>query len=162
MMNVLKPARVTRTYTQTLVASPDKVFPLLCPVREIDWAVGWQPLCVFSFSGIAEPDCVFVTPGDPADTIWYVTRHEPENWLVEMVKITPGITACRLIVRLYPSGSGCDAAVTYSYTSLGPEGDKFVESFTEDYYCEFMRAWEAELNYYLSTGRKLSARGTNA
>jgi hypothetical protein len=95
------------------------------------------------------------------DAIWYVTRHEPENWLVEMVKITPGVTACRLTVRLYPSGSGCNAVVTYSYTSLGPEGNKFVESFTEDYYREFMRAWEAELNTYLSTGRKLSAKGTN-
>jgi hypothetical protein len=91
-----------------------------------------------------------------------VTRHEPENWLVEMVKITPGITACRLIVRLYPSGSGCNAVVTYSYTSLGPEGTKFVESFTEKYYREFMRAWEAELNYYLSTGKKLSTQRTNA
>jgi hypothetical protein len=78
-----------------------------------------------------------------------------------MVKITPGVTACRLIIRLYPSGSGCNAVVTYSYTSLGPEGNKFVESFTEDCYREFMRAWEAELNTYLSTGRKLSAKGTN-
>ena len=44
--------------------------------------------------------------------------------------------------------------MTYSYTSLGLKGDEIVESFTEDYYREFMRAWEAELNYYLSTGRK--------
>jgi hypothetical protein len=155
-MNILKPIRATRTYTQTLVAPPDKVFPLLCPVREIDWAVGWQPLYVFSVSGIAEPDCVFITPGDPTDAIWFVTRHEPEKWLVEMVKITPNITACRLNIHLYPSGGGCKAVVTYSYTSLGLKGNEFVETFTEDYYCEFMRAWEAELNYYLSTGRKLS------
>ena len=155
-MKVSKPNRVTRTYTQNLVASADKVFPLLCPVREIDWAVGWQPLSVFSFSGVAEPDCIFVTPGDPTDATWYVTRHEPENWLVEMIKVTPGVTVCRIIIRLHPSSSGCSAAVTYSYTSLGSEGNKFVESFTEDYYREFMRAWEAELNYYLSAGRKLS------
>jgi hypothetical protein len=74
-----------------------------------------------------------------------------------MIKITPDITACRLSVHLYPSDSGCNAVVTYSYTSLGPRGDEIVESFTEDYYREFMRAWETELNTYLSTGRKLSA-----
>ena len=155
-MKVLKPIRVKRTYTQTLVAPPDKVFPLLCPVREMDWAVGWHPPYVFSFSGVAEPDCVFITPGDPADAVWYVTRHEPENWLLEMVKITPDITACRIIIHLHPSGSGCNAVVTYSYTSLGPKGNEFIENFTENYYREFMRAWEAELNHYLSTGRKLS------
>jgi hypothetical protein len=97
-----------------------------------------------------------MTPGDPTDAIWYVTRHEPGNWLVEMVKITPGITACRIIIRLHPSGRGCNAVVTYSYTSLSPKGTEIVESITEDYYCQFMRAWETELNYYLSTGRKLS------
>ena len=32
-MNVVQPFRVSRTYTQSLVAPPDVVFPLLCPVR---------------------------------------------------------------------------------------------------------------------------------
>ena len=38
-MNITKPKRVTRTYTQRLVAEPAAVFPLLCPVREADWIV---------------------------------------------------------------------------------------------------------------------------
>ena len=60
-MNITKPKRVTRTYTQQLVAEPSAVFPLLCPVREADWIDGWGSISVIAQSGVAERDCVFVT-----------------------------------------------------------------------------------------------------
>ena len=41
-MNITKPNRVTRTYTQRLVAAPSAVFPLLCPAREADWIDDWE------------------------------------------------------------------------------------------------------------------------
>ena len=66
-MRIEKPNRVTRTYTQQLVAEPSKVFPLLCPVREADWVDGWDPLVVLTQSGVAEPECVFVTEARPSD-----------------------------------------------------------------------------------------------
>src|SRR5579859_109437 len=129
-MNITKPNRVTRTYTQRLVGKPDAVFPLLCPVREADWIEGWNPTSVLSDSGIAEPDCVFVTASQPNDAIWYITRHEPGNGYVEMLKITPLVTACRLTIQLDPTATGSDATISYTHTSLGPEGDTFVASFT--------------------------------
>ena len=36
-MNIIKPKNVKRSYNQTINSSPDKVFPLLCPVKEKDW-----------------------------------------------------------------------------------------------------------------------------
>jgi hypothetical protein len=153
-MEVSKPNRVTRTYVQHLVAPPETVFPLLCPVREVEWAAGWRPIQVFSNSGLAEPDCVFVTESSPSDTLWFVTRHEPESWFLEMLRVTPGVTACKLQIQLSPTVSGCDARVTYSHTSLGPAGDKFVAGFTEAYYETFMKAWQGQLNHFLLTGTK--------
>lgn len=41
-MKIVKPNRVSRTYTQQLCAEPEEVFPLLCPVREADWIEGWE------------------------------------------------------------------------------------------------------------------------
>ena len=78
-MNVRQPNRVTHTYTQRLCRPAASVFPLLCPVREADWIDGWHPLAVYSTSGVAEPDCVFVTDAEPHDAVWYITRHEPER-----------------------------------------------------------------------------------
>lgn len=148
-MKVARPVRATRSYTQRLVAGPAAVFPLLCPVREADWIEGWDPPLVVSNSGFAEPDCVFTTAATPVDAIWYITRHEPAAGFVEMIKITPGVTACRLSIQLRAVEGGSEALVTYSHTSLGPEGDAFVAAFTEEYYRGFMQDWEARINYYL-------------
>jgi len=154
-MRVAKPNRVTRTFTQQLVAEPSKVFPLLCPVREADWIEDWDPLVVLSQSGVAEPDCVFLTAASPSDAIWYITRHEPGTGFVEMIKITPTVTACKLSIQIRKAEGGSEATVTYSHTNLGPEGDKSVAEFTADYYQKFMREWEAQVNQYLSTGSAL-------
>ncbi len=156
-MKIVKPTRASHTYTQHLVGAPDAVFPLLCPVREADWIEGWDPVLVVSSSGVAEPDCVFTTPAPPIEAIWYVTRHEPETGFVEMIKITPNVTACKLTIQLRAVACGSEAVVTYSHTSLGPQGDAFVASFTEGYYREFMQDWESRINHYLLHGSALRA-----
>lgn len=158
-MRVMKPNRVTRTFIQRLVAEPSKVFPLLCPVREADWIDGWDPLVVFSESGVAEPDCVFLTEASPSNAIWYVSRHDPGNGFVEMVKITPDVTVCKLTIQIRQVENGSEAKITYSHTSLGPEGDTYVSSFTEEYYQQFMRDWESRINHYLSYGSILQVTG---
>ena len=152
-MIIQPPTRATHSYVQHLVASPDRVFPLLCPVREADWIEGWDPLQVTSATGVAERDCVFVTAAEPADAIWYITRHEADAGFVEMLKVTPGVTACRLSIQLQATPQGCDATVTYLHTSLGtPAGDAFVAAFSAEYYRQFMRDWEDRLNHYLAHG----------
>lgn len=81
-MKIAKPVRVTRTWTQRLIGTPEEVFPLLCPVREADWIQGWDPIVVVSETGIAEADCVFTTAAAPTGSVWYITRHEPSNGFV--------------------------------------------------------------------------------
>ncbi len=154
-MNIAKPKRIARSYVQHLVAPPADVFPLLCPVREADWIEGWDPVSVLSYSGVAEPDCIFTMKAAPMDDIWYITRLEPGNGFVEMLKISPTRTVCKVTIELLPSKSGSDAGITYSYTSLGPEGDAFLESFTDDSFRSFMRTWESQINHYLAHGEML-------
>jgi len=70
--------RVTHEYTQTNDAPPDRVFPLLCPVREADWVPGWQYKMIYSKSGVAEAGCVFTTANDDGtETTWLVTEYNP-------------------------------------------------------------------------------------
>lgn len=150
-MKIVKPNRVTRSYTQSLIAPPAAVFPLLCPVRESDWIDDWDPVLVISATGVAEPDCVFVTRAAPGDATWYITRHDADAGQIEMLKITPKLTACRLEIRLRAAGERTEATITYTHTSLGPEGDSFIKSFTEDFYRKFMQDWESRMNRYLAT-----------
>ncbi|MEO6030863.1 MAG: hypothetical protein ABIP61_03000 [Burkholderiaceae bacterium] len=156
-MKIVRPVRATRSHTQHLTADPATVFALLCPVREADWIEGWNPTRVVSSSGLAEPDCVFTTTAGPVDAVWYIIRHEPAAGFVEMLKITPGVTACRLTIQLRPAPGGCEADITYSHTSLGPDGDIFVASFTDAFYRKFMQDWESRINHYLLHGTALPA-----
>jgi hypothetical protein len=153
-MEIRRPVRVEHGYTQSLAGSPEEVFPLLCPVREADWVPGWEPGLVVSASGVAEPDCVFVTPdpaaGDDAEAVWTVLRHDATVREVEMLKVTPGFLVVRLAIAVRPrDGGGCHADVTYRYTALGPAGEEYVRGMTREAWAEFMRAWESALNAYL-------------
>ena len=155
-MKIVPPKRVSRTYTQTLVAPPEAVFPLLCPVREVEWIDVWDPLLVVSESGVAEEDCVFITPEAAGDTYWYVTDYEPEKRFIAFVRFTPGLTATRLRIQVRPAPEGAAAEITFTHTSLGEKGDAFVDGLTEAAYAEFMQLWEKRMNHYLTTGTCLS------
>ena len=153
-MQIVPPIRITHAYTQHLVAPPTEVFPLLCPVRERDWVANWEPGIVVSSSGVAERDCVFTMPDDNGESIWYVTRHEPDNFYIEMIRITPGELAIRLDIQLegeegQDGSAACQARVRYIYTALGPIGKSVVTQMTCAEFERFMKGWEREMNGYL-------------
>ena len=156
-MNVQEPHSVRHSYVQLLEAPPEAVFPLLCPVREADWIPGWKPRLVLSRSGVAEEGCIFVTPAEPADAVWIVTRHDPAGKELEMVKITPSSTVTKLEISLAADGADrTHATVAYEYTSLGPDGDELLAGFTPEWYVGVMEDWERSLNHYLRTGERIA------
>lgn len=151
-MRVVDPVRVERTYVQSIRARPGQVFPLLCPVREKEWVEGWDPVAVYSRSGLAEQDCIFVTEDGRRESIWMITRRDLENFRLEMVKVTPGMTVGKVTITLREDGEGfTEAVITYMYTALSEEGTRFVEAYTEEYYAEFMGYWEKTLNDFLGS-----------
>ncbi len=150
-MKVVEPFRVTRSYVQKIRAHPAKVFALLCPVREAEWVKGWDPLVVYTRSGLAETECVFLTGDDDPDAVWVITRYDREQYALEIIKVTPWATVAKINISLTKNAEeGTDAEVTYSYTALSDAGKEFVDSYTEEYFTAFMRHWEAALNDYLS------------
>lgn len=170
-MKISKPNRISRSYTQNIQGTPGVVLTLLCPVREAEWIEGWDPIEVFSNSGLAEADCVFTTrvpsdpgsdhPGLPRQAVWYVTKHDAGRGEVEMIKITPKITACKLFIELAPKMNaggdvGTEVTITYTHTSLGSKGDAFLEAFTEESFARDMRAWELRMNHFLKHSTRLS------
>ena len=158
-MRIIAPYFVEHSYTQHLVANMDVVFPLLCPVREAEWIEGWDPPLVFSASGVAEENCVFLTGSGDEQAIWIITEHDPDRGVVEYVETTPGLTVARIRIRLYPAdGDQCTAVIRYRHTALSPAGRQVVANLTAEQYQEFMQAWEAKLNHYLASGKML--RGT--
>jgi hypothetical protein len=122
---------------------------------EIKWVPDWMPIRVISKSGVAEPECIFITPATPQNSIWIVSKHDPKNFNLEMYKITPEQTVAKLQISLSSEEDQfTKAIISYEYTAIGPEGEKFLKEFTFDWYGKFMADWEKELNYYLRNKEK--------
>jgi hypothetical protein len=156
-----KPRRIEHSFTQSINGTPERVFPLLCPVRETDWIPGWTTDWVISNSGLAERDCIFQTPPRPgageAASIWVITHHDTDAFELEMIKVTPAFTVGKLQISLCAQGNtATNVTIAYEFTSLGPLGDTYLEGFTAQWYEEFMKVWEGQMNYYLETGELIS------
>ena len=123
-----KPRRIKHSFTQSINGTPEQVFPLLCPVRETDWIPGWTTDWVISNSGLAERGCILQTPPRPG----------------------AGGAACA------QGNTATNVTIAYEFTSLGPLGDTYLEGYTAQWYEEFMKVWERQMNYYLETGELIS------
>ncbi len=156
MLSVEKPHRRKHSYVQRILAPPSRVFPLLCPVLEVEWVPGWMPGKVISESGVAEQECIFVTPNEPYDdAIWIVSKHNPVSLCVEMYKVTPGHTVGKLEASLSPAEDDTtDVRISYEFTAIGPSGEEFLSEFTVGWYERFMVEWEAAMNRYLAGSDK--------
>jgi len=149
--------RVTHEFTQTNVATPDKVFPLLCPVREAEWVPGWQYRLIYSKSGVAEAGCVFITEENGRETTWVVTEYAPETFRIAFVWVDPGMVTAQISIRLEPGGNATSTHIQYTYTGLSPEGNREVERFNEDWFRLKMQGWQTAINHYLKTGKLIDA-----
>lgn len=159
-MNTMQYERTTRTYTQRILARPDEVFPLLCPVREAEWLEGFEADMLYSETGLAEDGCVFRTqiPGDP-ETIWMVVQHDRQERLIEFVRVTTGLAATRLRISLAENTDHTTTSVhiTYVFTPISQEGVAFVrKNHEERAFCKSMAWWEKSMNHFIETGRMLS------
>ena len=155
--SAFKARHVTKDFRQTICALPDKVFPLLCPVREAEWLDGWQHTMIYSRSGLVEEGAVFSTPrdGEP-DTVWVVSKHDPSTYRVEFTRFTYQSRTCVLKIAVLPRDEGSSYLdIEYIYTGISPAGNQFIDALTDDIFLADMTHWEDSLNHFLKTGKRL-------
>jgi hypothetical protein len=145
--------RVAHEYMQTNNAPPERVFPLLCPVREAEWVPGWQYRLVYSLSGIAEEGCVFTTPNDDGtETTWVVTEYDPASFRIAFSWVHPGVMTAQISIGLIATGKDkTSARIRYTYTGLSPEGNQKIASYDRKWFEQKMLGWEEAINHYLQT-----------
>jgi hypothetical protein len=158
-MTEFQAKRTAHQHTQTNIAPPEKVFPLLCPVREADWVPGWQYHLVYSQSGVAESGCIFTTPNDDgSETTWVVTEYDPAKFLIGFVWVNPGRVAAQIRIQLERnSGDQTLAHIQYTYTALSAVGNSEVDRYDQAWFQQKMQGWETAINHYLKIGKVLDA-----
>ena len=142
--------RIIRTVSAHYQATPEQVFPQLCPVLEYDWLEHWEAEIVYTESGVAELDCIFKTFPEPNRTeVWTVARYE-KNQCIEFI-IMDANNVKRYTITLKDNHDGtCDGTWTQVMTALTPKGEKAGESFTQEMYAKRIMDISIRLNYYLT------------
>jgi len=152
-----KAKRIKRTYRQTIDGTSDKVFQLLCPVREAEWLDGWRYNMICSESGLVEEGAVFSTPYEgEEDTVWIVTKHDSKTYEVEFARFTHNSRTCVLKIAVKSKDEKRSFVdISYTYTGITPEGNDFIDNFTEETFLEAVSFWEKSMNHFLETGERL-------
>ncbi|MEF2146560.1 MAG: hypothetical protein V3573_14030 [Desulfovibrionaceae bacterium] len=136
-----------------------EVFPLLCPVRELEWLEYWSCDLTYSASGLAEPDCTFRTnlPTQGPMT-WTCSRHEPPR-RIEYVAMGPHhIMRLAVLLEDIPDG-GSNSAWTRTFTALDEKGRARLKEMTKERIADHANMLGRMLNHYLDTGKPLWKSG---
>ncbi len=150
-------ARAHLRQTQHVHATPEAIFPLLCPVREFDWIPTWECELVYTESGVAEEGCVFQTdkPDDGGVDTWVISRYEPLQ-RISFVRVNP-LRVIRYDIHLQDEGDGSTTLVwEQEITALSENGDRHVAAQSQETFATVIATVERMLEHYLKTGEVLS------
>ena len=138
-----------------LSASPDRVFPLLCPVREHEWIPTWRARLVHSRSGFAELDCVFTTdqPGEGKRT-WICTRYEPHR-AIGYTSFSSAGYIMRLEIGLQAIADGTRISWSRRFIATSTEGNDWVARLPPPGASPATQALARLLDHFLTTGEML-------
>jgi hypothetical protein len=142
-------AHAEATITIDLDARPAVVLPLFGPIREAEWAHGWNPVMLYPNDGHQQAGSVFTTADDSKDIVWVMTRFDKRALKVDYVQVLPNVWAGQIRIRLKDAGQNrTQATVTYQRTALSSEGDQGVDAFGR-HFPEQRGHWQEAINHRL-------------
>jgi hypothetical protein len=127
------------------VAAPlPQAFACFTPEGERRWVDGWMPHYLAPAETGAElrEGLAFRTRHADETTLWFVSRLEVDNGVVDYVRVTPGSRMGRVSIRCHDAGTGITGvAVTYELTALSAAGEVALDEFA-GHFDAMLRDWE--------------------
>src|SRR5688572_21636122 len=115
-----KPHRIKRSAVLAIRGSIENVFPLFGPIREMEWAEGWEPEILYrSEDVLVEEHMIFQTNGhaEEGKYRWVVSQYQPEMYRIEYtVSTQERIWFIRVQCKSVQETTA--VTVSYSYTGL--------------------------------------------
>jgi hypothetical protein len=146
-------------HAHDLSAPPDRVFPLLCPVREYEWISDWRCELIHTTSGVVEKGCVFLLDYPPElRTVWVTSVHDPANHTLEFVRVSGERLVTIMALRVEPRGAGSRLHIRYTLVAIDAAGQTIVDHAraTGEPHAEVARGIARKLEHFLTTGRVLT------
>jgi hypothetical protein len=129
---------------------------LFGPIREKEWAYGWNPEIICG-EGEIEEYMVFKTESkyeDETEYRWILSHYCPAEHMVEY-SVTSKDRTWFINVKCNGRGGSTEAIISYTYigfTALACRRN--AESLSKMYNLN-LQDWEEAINYYLSSGKQL-------
>jgi len=156
---IFESQRISKTSIITLNAPLSKVFPLFGPIREKDWAAGWNPQLIYSISDLVEEHMVFRTHssnGFEPDFTWTISKYNPDQSFIEYTVFTQErLWWIAIQCREETTRDTTEAKITYTYTGLTENGNAINAKALDMMYHQDLKDWEEAINRYLKTGKRL-------
>ena len=133
--------RLVRTHHFDLPMAPAQAFACFTPEGERSWAQGWEPRYLHPADGRTTAGMVFTTGHGGEETLWTMTRHEPESGIAEYLRVTPGSRMGTVRVQCSEVPAGTKVTVTYALTALTPEGNETLRALDAPAYKAFIESW---------------------
>ena len=154
-----KAKTISRASSIRLGGSLEQVFPLFGPIREKEWAEGWNPRMVRSYPDPIAEHMVFQTESDhpeaPNPATWIVSKYDPEHWSIEYTVFTQA-RIWWISVKCRDEGAdGTIAHIEYTYLGLDEEAARLNQAALESMFHDDLKDWEHAINHYLKTGTAL-------
>lgn len=137
------------SHTTVIEASPEEIFPLLCPVRCYEWIEDWNALLINSKSGYAEEGCVFKTfdPDNGEDT-WLIAQYMFPNY-IKFIRFN-NLRTINYTVAITTDSDGLSLiSWEQDITALNDEGNEFVADLEKQDFVEMTDTLGLLLEEYL-------------
>lgn len=139
-------SHVEAVMTLHLDASPAAVLPLFGPVREGEWAPGWNPTILYPADRSQKSGSVFTTGKPGKEAVWIMTAYDEAALRVSYVIVDPGVTAEQLdIVLKLASGGKTEAVLTHRWTALSDRADARIADWAAEFPAQHEH-WEHAIN----------------
>jgi hypothetical protein len=140
-----------------LHSSKDKIFPLLCPVKEYEWFNDWKCTMVYSETGVAENNCIFYTKmGFPLfkRQVFQVINYVADENITFLIFINNMATIKFGAMLEHLSNESCKMTVFYKATGLSRFGNFFLKVKGKKEMENNTRNIEMDLVYWLQNNKK--------
>jgi hypothetical protein len=154
-----QPTRISRGAVITVAAPLERALELFGPIRQKDWAEGWDPQLIDPASEIVEERIVFTTQShhgqEEPDDVWIVSAYSVADSFIEYTvfaheRIWWIEIACTETVPREQT----KAEIAFTFLGLTGRGNSLNREALELIFADDLRDWEQAIDHYLKTGER--------
>ena len=154
-----EPKRISRTATIIVNAPLQEAFELFGPIREKDWADGWDPQPIDPLTELVQERMVFTTQShfgqEAPDDVWVVSTYSVGDSFIEYTAFDQNrVWWIEVLCEEAAPGETTRAEVTYTYLGLTDHGNSLNRESLELMFARDLKDWEEAINHFLATGER--------